>query len=161
MRCPPSRSRADLRTPAAGGAAGRRLACLRLRGPARAARALPSRVALGAAGLRGDGGHCSRPRRPLAQVHSGGWLQATPHAVRGCAVPHVSRATFAVFMEPEWDYPMTAPEGVDPEHTQSSGAAAFLPKGVPPLRTRWGTRDCPFTTCNFGEFTESTFKAYH
>ena len=96
-----------------------------------------------------------------AQVHSGGFLQATPHAVRGCLVPGVSRATFAVFMEPEWDYPMRAPDGVDPERTQSSGAAAFLPAGVPPLRSRWGTAECPFTTCDFGAFTEKTFAMYH
>ena len=96
-----------------------------------------------------------------AQVHSGGWLQATPHAVRGCGVPHVSRATFAVFMEPEWDYPMTAPDGVEPEHTQSSSAAKYLPKGVPPLRTRWGSKDCPYTTCDFGAFTDVTLQAYH
>jgi len=96
-----------------------------------------------------------------AQVHSGGLLQATPHAVRGCAVPHVSRATFAVFMEPEWDYPMQVPEGVEPSALQSSSATSFLPKGVPPLRSRWGTADCPFTTCDFGQFTDSTLKAYH
>lgn len=96
-----------------------------------------------------------------AQVHSGGYLQATPHAVRGCSVPGVSRATYAVFMEPEWDYPMQAPEGVDPDHTQSSGASNFLPQGVPPLRSRWGTKDCPFTTCDFGAFTQTTLEAYH
>ena len=80
---------------------------------------------------------------------------------RGCGVPHVSRATFAVFMEPEWDYPMTAPDGVEPEHTQSSSAAKYLPKGVPPLRTRWGSKDCPYTTCDFGAFTDVTLQAYH
>lgn len=34
-----------------------------------------------------------------AQVHTGGILQATPHAVRGVDVPGISRVTFAVFME--------------------------------------------------------------
>ena len=81
--------------------------------------------------------------------------------MRGCAVPCVSRATFAVFMEPEWGYPMQAPEGVAPDQTQSSGSAKFLPKGVPPLRTRWGTPDCPFTTCDFGAFTATTLAKYH
>ena len=38
-----------------------------------------------------------------AQIHSGGILQATPHAVRGTSKPGVSRETFAVFMEPMWD----------------------------------------------------------
>ena len=96
-----------------------------------------------------------------AQVHTGGWLQATPHAVRGCAVPGVSRSTFAVFMEPEWGAMMSAPKGVDPAATQSSGAAQYLPKGVPPLRSRWGSEDCPFTTCDFGAFSDVTVRAYH
>ena len=45
--------------------------------------------------------------------------------------------------------------------TQSDTAAEVLPKGVPSLRTRWGTDECPFSTCNFGAFTDSTLKAYH
>ena len=41
-----------------------------------------------------------------AQIHTGGILQATPHAVRGCSgiggkSSVVSRESFAVFMEPE------------------------------------------------------------
>ena len=96
-----------------------------------------------------------------AQVHTGGWLQATPHAVRGCAVPGVSRSTFAVFMEPEWGAMMNAPKGIDPAATQSSGSAQYLPKGVPPLRSRWGSEDCPFTTCDFGAFSDVTVRAYH
>ncbi len=36
-----------------------------------------------------------------AQIHTGGLLQATPHAVRGCSQEGVSREAFAVFMEPE------------------------------------------------------------
>ncbi len=41
-----------------------------------------------------------------AQIHTGGVLQATPHAVRGCnpnnsACKGISRESFAVFMEPE------------------------------------------------------------
>ena len=41
-----------------------------------------------------------------AQIHTGGLLQATPHAVRGCnqnddKCRGVSREAFAVFMEPE------------------------------------------------------------
>lgn len=37
-----------------------------------------------------------------AQIHTGGLLQATPHAVRGCNQEGVSREAFAVFMEPEY-----------------------------------------------------------
>mmetsp|Transcript_2061 Transcript_2061/g.2828 ORF Transcript_2061/g.2828 Transcript_2061/m.2828 type:complete len:500 (+) Transcript_2061:105-1604(+) len=45
-----------------------------------------------------------------AQVLSGGLLQATPHAVRtGGLGSGVSRESFAVFMEPEWTYPMNPP----------------------------------------------------
>jgi hypothetical protein len=41
-----------------------------------------------------------------SQIHSGGILQATPHAVRGCDprkkdCQGISREAFAVFMEPE------------------------------------------------------------
>lgn len=96
-----------------------------------------------------------------AQVHTGGLLQATPHAVRGSCVPGVSRETFAVFMEPEWDYPMDVPSGVDPLSTQTAEAKAQLPRGVPPLHERWGTPECPFSACNFGQFTEATFKSFY
>ena len=73
----------------------------------------------------------------------------------------VSRETFAVFMEPEWLYPMTVPDGLDPAATQSTAAASLLPAGVRPLHARWGTPGCPFTTCNFGDFTRMTFEANH
>lgn len=96
-----------------------------------------------------------------AQIHSGGYLQATPHAVRGCSLPGVSRQTFAVFMEPQWDWDMGAPEDVEPANAQSTEAAQTLPVGVPSLASRWGTEACPFTSCNFGAFTEVTLNAYH
>jgi isopenicillin N synthase-like dioxygenase len=95
-----------------------------------------------------------------AQIHSGGVLQATPHAVRGAGVPGVSRESFAVFMEPEWGEPMTVPEGMDPVAAQSPEAAASLPAGVPPLSRRWGTEECAFSTCDFGTFSEITYGAY-
>ena len=90
-----------------------------------------------------------------AQILSGGLLQATPHAVRASKVANVSRETFAVFMEPMWDYPMAVPTGIDTVLAQSQQAALSLPKGVPPLATRW---QC---TQTFGEFTDSTLSAYH
>ena len=126
-----------------------------------------------AAGLyiRSRRGELVRPRVPAdclafqigetAQIHSGGLLQATPHAVRGASAAGVSRETFAVFMEPEWLYPMTVPDGLDPAATQSTAAASLLPAGVRPLHARWGTPGCPFTTCNFGDFTRMTFEANH
>ncbi len=71
-----------------------------------------------------------------AQIHSGGVLQATPHAVRGSSDPRICRDTFAVFMEPNWDEPMNVPESVSPDDAQSQLAAKALPKGVPPLSKR-------------------------
>ena len=53
--------------------------------------------------------HAKLPQNALAfqvgetaQIHTGGLLQATPHAVRGCkGEEKISRETFAIFMEPE------------------------------------------------------------
>jgi hypothetical protein len=90
-----------------------------------------------------------------AQIHSGGFLQATPHAVRGSSVAGVSRSTFAVFMEPGWDEPMSCPEGVAPEEAQSQAAAATLPTGVPSLSSRWSP------SMTFSDFTNSTLSAYY
>lgn len=90
-----------------------------------------------------------------AQIHTGGLLQATPHAVRGSRVPGVSRETFAVFMEPNWYVPMQGPSSIDPSQAQSQAAAANLPRGVPPLASRWNP------TQTFGDFTDATLKAYY
>ena len=96
-----------------------------------------------------------------SQIHSGGILQATPHAVKGSSRSDVCRSSFAVFMEPGWEGDMQAPSDRTPGEAQSSLAEAALPKGVPPLKERWGTPGCPFTTCNFGEFTKATLGALH
>ena len=90
-----------------------------------------------------------------AQIHSGGLLQATPHAVRGSSSSGVSRETFAVFMEPMWTEPMSVPSAVAPEQAQSQSAASSLPHGVPPLAARWR----PGQT--FGDFTSATLSAYY
>lgn len=90
-----------------------------------------------------------------AQVHSGGLLQATPHAVRGSAVAGVSRETFAVFMEPNWYESMNVPEGLDPSCAQSQSAAKNLPPGVPPLASRWNPSQ------DFSQFTEVTLNSYY
>ena len=97
-----------------------------------------------------------------AQVHSGGFLQATPHAVRGSNATGVSRETFAVFMEPNFDDLMACPVGVDPNAAQTQSAAENLPKGVPPLKKRWRASDgvnCKPQT--FAEFSEETHKSYY
>jgi hypothetical protein len=90
-----------------------------------------------------------------AQVHSGGVLQATPHAVRGSSVPGISRETFAVFMEPMWTEPMNFPAEASLETVQSQSSASNLPPGVPPLKARWNP------TQTFGEFTDSTLNSYY
>jgi isopenicillin N synthase-like dioxygenase len=90
-----------------------------------------------------------------AQIHSGGIMQATPHAVRGSCVKGVSRETFAVFMEPMWMEPMTAPPSVSCEAVQTSSSAANLPPGVPLLSDRWNSSQ------DFGEFTTATLASYY
>jgi isopenicillin N synthase-like dioxygenase len=96
-----------------------------------------------------------------AQVHSGGLLQATPHAVRGSNCPNISRESFAVFMEPMWDAKMVIPEGMEPDQAQSASAAENLPPGVPKLHTRWRHDPTGTNPQTFGEFTEITHKSYY
>lgn len=96
-----------------------------------------------------------------SQIHTGGALQATPHAVRAAAVAAVSRTSFAVFMEPGWEETMSAPTLEEAEGAQSNEAEKALPDGVPPLASRWGTEDCPYTSCDFGAFTSATLNALH
>lgn len=93
-----------------------------------------------------------------AQIHSGGLLQATPHCVRGpksSAGEGISRQTFAVFMEPEWDEAMDAPADTPTEKVVKSTSAEYLPPGVPQLATRWKP------SMTFGEFTDATLKSYY
>ncbi|KAL7525192.1 hypothetical protein ACHAWF_001246 [Thalassiosira exigua] len=89
------------------------------------------------------------------QIHSGGVLQATPHAVRGCARGNVSRETFAVFMEPEYHSGMNLPDGRTLSDAQHIEAEKYLPKNVRALSSRWKPG------MNFGEFSEATFAAFH
>jgi len=46
-----------------------------------------------------------------SQIHTGGLLRATPHYVRTptLGAEDLSRSTFAVFMQPQWDVPMAPP----------------------------------------------------
>mmetsp|Transcript_3683 Transcript_3683/g.5828 ORF Transcript_3683/g.5828 Transcript_3683/m.5828 type:complete len:161 (+) Transcript_3683:434-916(+) len=96
-----------------------------------------------------------------SQIHTGGILQATPHAVRGPDAANVSRESYAVFMQPSWNEPMNVPSGVDPKEAQSGQAAEQLPERVPTLGSRYGNKNCPFTTCNYAAFTSESLKAYH
>mmetsp|Transcript_2442 Transcript_2442/g.4874 ORF Transcript_2442/g.4874 Transcript_2442/m.4874 type:complete len:164 (+) Transcript_2442:2972-3463(+) len=47
-----------------------------------------------------------------AQIHSGGLLKATPHCVTYSERPHLSRATYALFLQPEPSIPMMPPKGI-------------------------------------------------
>jgi len=90
-----------------------------------------------------------------AQIHTGGLLQATPHAVRGSNRGNVSRETFAVFMEPEYHSTMNLPTGRTLDDTQCIEAEQWLPSSVKTLRSRWKLG------MNFGDFSNATFSAFH
>eukprot|EP00756_Hemistasia_phaeocysticola_P042229 Hpha_TRINITY_DN16958_c1_g2::TRINITY_DN16958_c1_g2_i1::g.55036::m.55036 len=90
-----------------------------------------------------------------SQIHTGGVLQATPHAVRGAAAPGISRESFAIFMEPEFSGDMDMPTDRTVEDTQKEEAQRFLPRTVRTLRSRWKQGQ------NFGEFSDATFSAFH
>jgi isopenicillin N synthase-like dioxygenase len=99
-----------------------------------------------------------------ACIHSGGLLQATPHCVRASTDPDdevsasLTRCTFAVFMEPEWHYPMSPPAGLNQDQLElivSGSSAKHLPPGVPPLSARWRKSQ------DFGQFAERTLQSYY
>ena len=75
--------------------------------------------------------------------------------MRGSTAAGITRETFAVFMEPDWNEPMTCPEGIDPDMAQTQSAAANLPRGVPSLKSRWNNE------MDFGQFTSATLNAYY
>lgn len=77
-------------------------------------------------------------------------------------MPGVSRETFAVFMEPNWDELMVCPSEINPNDAQTQSAAANLPPGVPPLKTRWrASNGMNSTAQTFAEFSEETHKSYY
>lgn len=88
-----------------------------------------------------------------AQIHTGGILQATPHAVRSTQVPGVTRESFVVFLEPEYDDTMELPVGRHVDDVQDSSIP--LPSSVQPLHQRWCHGQ------SFGEFSNATFSAFH
>jgi hypothetical protein len=58
-------------------------------------------------------------------------------------------------MEPMWMEPMNTPDGIHADAAQSQSAAANLPKGVPPLTSRWELGQ------TFGDFTTKTLDSYY
>lgn len=90
-----------------------------------------------------------------SQVLSGGWLQATPHAVKAASVPGVGRATYAVFMQPEWWQELAVPPAADMKQLVRGAQGELLPPGVPALADRWKAGQ------TFGDFATATFAAYH
>lgn len=94
------------------------------------------------------------------QIHTGGILQATPHAVKGLDGQReecrgVSREAFAVFMEPEFTDDMSIPQGRTIQDAQREESEKYLPKTVRTLRSRWKP------DMNFGEFSNATFAAFY
>lgn len=87
------------------------------------------------------------------QIHSGGLLHATPHAVKfEDDVPNdIARTTFALFMEPNKKDVMNLPEGVNEEEMHTPE----LYKKIPKLQDRY-RKDM-----NFGDFTSKTFELYY
>eukprot|EP00299_Pterocystis_sp_00344_P009784 c4228_g1_i1.p1 GENE.c4228_g1_i1~~c4228_g1_i1.p1 ORF type:complete len:359 (-),score=86.90 c4228_g1_i1:18-1094(-) len=90
-----------------------------------------------------------------AQVHSGGLLQATPHCVMGGKARAVSRESFAVFMEPNWDEQMNVPTDVDPANAMMGSRLDLIPHGVPLLEKRWSNDQ------DFNAFTDKTLRSYY
>lgn len=105
------------------------------------------------------GDHLAFQIGEAAQIHSGGILQATPHAVRGPSsqskASGISRNTFAVFMQPLWNTSMHLPQDRTANDAGRGSTSEFLPPGVPPLSVRWSP------DVDFGTFTNQTLVHYH
>ena len=59
----------------------------------------------------------------VAQITSGGLLRATYHCVRGAYGENasgVARSTLAIFMQPNYDFKLSIPTGVDPKTVEIS-----------------------------------------
>ena len=102
------------------------------------------------------------------QILSGGLLQATPHAVKqqqqaltnaassssSANGGSVTRETYAVFLEPEYEFPMSIPEGRSVDDCCPPNRANEILQ-LNSIQSRWK----PGMT--FGEFNDATLKAFH
>ena len=69
------------------------------------------------------------------QIHTGGYLEATPHCVvrsEEIAGKNISRNTFALFMQPDHLQVMKTPEG-----TETSKVNEVVHEKVPEIQKRW------------------------
>ena len=96
-----------------------------------------------------------------SQIQSGGVLQATPHAVqppRSSDEPSnevtlgVTRESFAVFLEPDFDDSLAIPDGKSVQDCQA--ADTKLPPSVVPLAKRWKAGQ------TFGDFHFATVSQF-
>eukprot|EP00928_Gymnodinium_smaydae_P005965 TRINITY_DN12070_c0_g2_i1.p1 TRINITY_DN12070_c0_g2~~TRINITY_DN12070_c0_g2_i1.p1 ORF type:complete len:404 (+),score=84.26 TRINITY_DN12070_c0_g2_i1:72-1283(+) len=95
-----------------------------------------------------------------AQILSGGLLSATPHHVRGhlsrTGEALISRETFALFIEPQWDQPIGPPAGVSLEQVLHNEEQVL----IPPLSKR--LRPDPETLkVEFGKLLGDSFQEYY
>ena len=88
------------------------------------------------------------------QILSGGLLQATPHAVKQTSTPGVTRETYAVFLEPEYDFPLSIPAGRTVDDCCPPNKANETLK-LNSIKSRWKPG------MNFGEFNNATLQAFH
>lgn len=85
------------------------------------------------------------------QIHTGGFLEATPHCVvrnEELAGKKVARNTFALFMEPNHLEIMKVPEGIPVERAKTKAYK------IPPLSSRWDNG------IFFKDFHQRTIKHY-
>ena len=68
-----------------------------------------------------------------AQIHTGGLLVATPHCVTPTDAPSISRESYALFMEPNWDERMDPPKGCGVDDV----VRYCVSEKVPKLGERW------------------------
>lgn len=83
-----------------------------------------------------------------AQIQSGGLLQATPHAVLMASNKAMTRESFALFLEPNFDTPLDVPAGRSASEVDSEGGTLL------PISARWK----PGGT--FGDFHWNTIRAF-
>lgn len=96
--------------------------------------------------------HCAFQIGETSQIMSGGLLQATPHAVIAGA-PDVTRESFAVFLEPEFDDRLDIPPGFTVDDCQGI-VVVDESLGLQPIKDRW----TPGQT--FGDFHLATVSAF-